>query len=109
MRQKVHPDRQGTRAWDINAGQTVNIHLTSPAMYAAITGRLPPPTPVTAASYTQAGFPWFSLYDDDKVDDIRAPAVLAAIRSISMMRDSEDVKPLPCVPTVIPVSRCLLM
>merc|ERR1711963_1268580 len=83
MRQSVYPDRMGPRAWDIKAGQTVNIHLASPAMFTAITGRLPPPTPVTAASYTQGGLPWFSLYDEDKVDDVRAPAVLAAIRSIS--------------------------
>merc|ERR1712039_804673 len=99
MRQDVYPDSRGPRAWDVKAGQTVNIHLASPAVYTAITGRLPPPTPATAASYTKAGFPWFSLYDEEQVDDIRAPSVLAAIRSISSMGDAEDVERLPCEPT----------
>merc|ERR1712048_447031 len=52
MRQDVYPDELGPRAWDSKAGQTVNVYLAGPAMYTAITGQLPPPTPVTAAAYT---------------------------------------------------------
>merc|ERR1712025_846385 len=77
MRQDVYPDEKGPKAWDQKAGQAVNVHLAGPAMYTAITGRLPPPTPVSAAEYTEAGFTWFKLYDDDTVDDVEAPEVLA--------------------------------
>merc|ERR1712139_520824 len=43
MRQDVYPDPHGPRAWDVKGGQMVRVHLASPAMYAAITGGIPPP------------------------------------------------------------------
>merc|ERR1711879_576495 len=52
MRQDVYPDKLGPRAWDVKGGQMANIYLAGPAMYTAITGQLPAPTPVTAAEYT---------------------------------------------------------
>lgn len=104
LRQDVYPDKKGPRAWDVKGGQTVNINLAGPAMYTAITGRLPPPTPVSAAAYTRAGFPWFSVYGDEVIDDIRAPAVLAALQSISALGDAEDVDELPCAPVTVPLS-----
>lgn len=103
MRQDVYPDPNGPRAWDVKGGQMIRVHLASPAMYAAITGNAPPPTPVTAAEYTAAGFPWFSLFDEHTIDDMQAPQVLAAVKSIAEMGDSSAVDPLPC-----PVKKVML-
>jgi len=33
-----------------------------------ITGLEPPPTPIDSRTYTDYGFPWFDLYDDEKAD-----------------------------------------
>jgi len=100
MRQDVYPDERGPHVWDVDAGQTVQIHLASPVMYAAVTGALAPPTPVTAAEYTAAGFPWFKLYDEDKVNDVEAPEVLAVVKSISELGDAPAPVELPCVAEV---------
>jgi len=101
MRQDVYPDSKGPRFWDTKAGQAVNVHLAGPAMYTAITGHLPPPTPVTAAEYTSRGYQWFSLYDEDTVNDVQAPEVLAAVKSICEWGDALDVDPLPCPAEVV--------
>eukprot|EP00931_Biecheleriopsis_adriatica_P089612 TRINITY_DN63705_c0_g1_i1.p1 TRINITY_DN63705_c0_g1~~TRINITY_DN63705_c0_g1_i1.p1 ORF type:complete len:470 (-),score=84.83 TRINITY_DN63705_c0_g1_i1:244-1653(-) len=101
MRQDVYPDPEGPRFWDTRGGQTVNVHLASPAMYAAITGRLPPATPVSAAEYTSAGFPWFSVFDEDTVNDVDAPAVLAAVKSIAALNDAESAERLQQEPVVV--------
>merc|ERR1712146_270259 len=103
MRQYVYPDSKGPRFWDTKAGQTVNVHLAGPAMYTAITGQLPPPTPVTAAEYTSNGYQWFSLYDEDTVNDVKAPEVLAAVKSICELGDAVDVDPLPGPAKVVAV------
>jgi len=100
MRQDVYPDERGPWAWDTKGGQVAQIHLVGPAMFAAITGRLPPQTPATAAEYTAAGLPWFSLWDEDEVKDVKAPAVLAAINSITDMGVAEEVDELPCAQIV---------
>jgi len=101
MRQDVYPDSKGPRFWDTKAGQIVNVHLAGPAMYTAITGHLPPPTPVTAAEYTSNGYQWFSLYDEDIVNDVQAQEVLAAVKSICELGDAMDVDPLPCPTKVV--------
>jgi len=94
MRQDVYPDPEGVFFWDSKGGQTVNVHLASPTMYTAITGRLPPETPVSAAQYTSAGFPWYSLFDEETINDVNAPAVLAAVKSIAELNDAESAEPL---------------
>lgn len=101
MRQDVYPDQHGPRFWDAKAGQTVNVHLAGPAMYSAITGKIPPETPITAAEYTLHGFPWFALYDEVDILDIEAPEVLALIKSVAKMGDAEAAEQLPKKPRVL--------
>lgn len=100
IRQDVYPDEDGPRAWDVKGGQMINVHLAGPAMYTAITGRVPHPSPVSAAEYTRCGFPWFSIFDEATIDDVKAPEVLALIRSIAEVGDAEAADPLPCAPAV---------
>ena len=40
-----------------------------------------PPTPIDARAYTNAGLPWFELYDDH-LGDIPASDVLANVKSV---------------------------
>jgi len=42
MWQDVYPDASGPWAWDTKGGQVAQIHMAGPAMFAAITGQLPP-------------------------------------------------------------------
>jgi hypothetical protein len=86
MRQKIYPDPYGIDAWDPEQRATVFIHLIAAGEYSAITGEQMPSTPVDAAAYTSAGFPWFDVYDEQK-DDVAAADVLARIKSL---RDLEQ-------------------
>jgi len=103
MRQDVYPDQHGPRFWDAKGGQAVNVHFAGPVMYSAITGKLPPATPITAAEYTKCGYPWFSLYDEEQVVDIQAPAVLALLNSVAELGDAEPPEPVPTKPSVVRV------
>jgi hypothetical protein len=49
-----------------------------------ITGLEPPPTPVSAKMYTEYGYPWFELYDEDKGDLAPADA-LGQVKSVKEM------------------------
>jgi len=101
MEQKVVRDTKGPRYWDAKGGQFVNVHLTGPAMYTAVTQKLPPPTPVDAAKYKDCGYRWFKLYNEKQIVDIKAPEVLKLVKSICDLGDAERPEPLPDEPDVI--------
>lgn len=65
---KFYPDPHGIDTWDDENYGRVFVHLVNSAMWREITGEEPPPTPVTAKSYSDAGYPWSRLYDEEKAD-----------------------------------------
>jgi len=82
MRQKIYPDAHGLETWDpANCGR-VFVHIVNSQHWTRITGEPVPSTPVTARSYTDAGLPWFDLYDDG-LGDIPASDKLAAVASVA--------------------------
>jgi len=103
MKQKIATDPHGPHTWDTSRGQQAMVHLCSPLMYAAITRRLPPGEPPTAATYTAAGFPWFELYGEDEVNDVDAPEVLAAVQSLAQLGLATPAAPLTEGPSVLTV------
>ena len=84
MKQKIYPDPHGLATWDENNFGRVYVHIVNSMMYREITGKEPPPTPVTAKTYSQYGFPWFDLYDD-KMGDIAAPENLKKVKTVKEM------------------------
>lgn len=84
MKQKIYPDPHGLVTWDENNFGRVYVHIVNSMMYREITGKEPPPTPVTAKTYNQYGFPWFDLYDD-KMGDIAAPEDLKKVKTVKEM------------------------
>jgi hypothetical protein len=81
MKQKVYPDPHGVDAWDTSESTRVFVHLVNSELWREITGESAPPTPVSAASYTQAGLPWFELYDEHAAT-IDPTSTLAAVKSV---------------------------
>lgn len=81
MRQKIYPDIYGLDTWDLGNFGRVYVHLANSAMFREITGTEPPPTPVSTASYLQAGLPWFDLLDEH-VPDISPTDKLKNVKSI---------------------------
>ena len=81
MTQRIYPDEYGIETWNTSRVRTVHVHIVNSRMYERITGEAPPPSPVSARTYTQHGLPWFALYDEHK-GDVAPPSSLAGVKSI---------------------------
>jgi hypothetical protein len=92
VRQKIYPDRHGIAAWDPSSETELHVELLTTAAYRALTGREPPPTPVSAETYTQYGLPWFELYDE-VAEDVPASERLAGVEPVEGAGERLDVDP----------------
>jgi hypothetical protein len=90
MKQKIYPDPHGLDVWDPAARSRAYVHIVNSELWREITGEAAPPTPVSAKSYTQAGLPWFELYDE------HAPALdpTAALGGVKSIKELDD-EPVP--------------
>src|SRR5262249_8226776 len=91
MRQKIYPDAYGIDVWDPGRYPVGFIHTVNSHQYSAITGRQPPPSPVSPQLYTNLGLPWFALYDEER-GDVAAPARLTGVQSLKE-RDAQRGDP----------------
>jgi hypothetical protein len=92
MKQSIYPDEYGVRVWDKTNFGRVYVHIANSMVYREITGREPPPTPISARLYTEHGFPWFDLYDEDK-GDLPASKKLKKVKSIKKMDKAKGFTP----------------
>jgi hypothetical protein len=109
MRQHIYPDPHGIDTWDQDNYGRVFVHIVNSQLWRQITGEPVPPTPVDAHAYTNAGLPWFELYDDG-LGDIAASEVLANVKSVAEkdaahgFTGQQDDSPIP-TPNVKPLSQ----
>lgn len=89
MRQEVYRDERPLRDYDDDRSWRVFVHLCSAAQWTAVTGEVPPPTPIDRDAYVKAGLPWFDYYDDDR-DDLPASSALAGVESVSAVLGGEE-------------------
>ncbi len=92
MDQQIYPDQFGVDSWK-KKPELINVFICNSASFQQITGQLPPPTPVSAATYTQHGYPWFDIYDDH-LGDIDSSETLEAVKSIKEMDQEHGFGPL---------------
>ncbi len=90
--QKIYPDPFGLQTWDASQAGRVAVYILNSQQYQAVTGDLPPPTPVSARTYTEAGFPWFALYDERR-GDLPAASALSGVQSVQTIDESTGVPP----------------
>ena len=95
MKQEVYEDDRTVGDYDESCAQRVFVHLCSAAQWTAITGEVPPPTPVDREWYVRAGLPWFDYYDAD-AQDLAPSAKLAGVRPVGevLNGDSEPFIPI---------------
>jgi hypothetical protein len=92
VRQQIYPDPYGVDVWDAESASDLEVHILNSEAYAAVTGRPPPPTPVSAATYTEHGLPWFDLYDEDR-GDVPPPPELQEVKSVAPSPDEPPDQP----------------
>ena len=92
MEQKIYPDPHGVETWDPENYGRVYVHIVNSMLYREITGQEPPPTPVTARTYTEHGFPWFALYDEAE-GDVAKSGILAGVKSVRELDEAKGFGP----------------
>ncbi|USX45147.1 hypothetical protein [Dietzia kunjamensis] len=93
MRQEVYEDNRELSDYDESRSGRVFVHLCSAAQWTAITGEVPPATPVDRDAYTEAGLPWFDYFDADR-DDLAPAESLKRVKSVGQaLGGDEDAHP----------------
>lgn len=87
--QKVVADPHSLAVWNQEQFGTLVIHVLNSAQHEAITKRPAPPPVVSARTYTDHGFPWFRLYEEEATD-VPASTTLAALSSIAEVAAAPD-------------------
>ncbi|MDA2986284.1 MAG: hypothetical protein O2789_00970 [Actinomycetota bacterium] len=100
MEQEVYADDRSLEDYDPLRSQRVFVHLCSAAQWTAITGEVPPPTPVDREAYVQAGLPWFDYYDAD-ARDLPASSVLSSVATVGAKLGGEDEPFTPVDPSTV--------
>jgi hypothetical protein len=81
MRQEIYPDPHGVDTWDRSRMGRVFVHVVNSETFHAITGSPPPPSPISARTYTDYGLPWFDLYCEGR-GDLDPSAEFARVKSV---------------------------
>jgi hypothetical protein len=100
MRQEVYADDRPLADYDGSGARRVFVHLCSAAQWTAITGEVPPPTPVDRDAYVEAGLPWFDLYVAD-AKDLAPSGVLAGVQSVGKKLGTEEDPFVPVDPDTV--------
>ncbi|MFM8858073.1 MAG: hypothetical protein ACKOI2_12925, partial [Actinomycetota bacterium] len=100
MRQEVYTDDRPLADYDEGAAHRVFVHLCSAAQWSAVTGEVPPPTPVDRDAYVCAGLPWFDYYDSD-AEDLEPSQVLAKVKTVGEKLGGEDASFVPVDPKTV--------
>lgn len=100
MRQEVYSDDRPLADYDESGARRVFVHLCSAAQWTAITGEVPPPTPVDRDAYVEAGLPWFDYYDAD-ARDLSPSKILANVTAVGKVLGGEQEPFVPVDPKTV--------
>ncbi|ORV89764.1 hypothetical protein [Mycolicibacterium iranicum] len=100
MRQEVYADDRGLADYDHSAGSRVFVQLCSAEQWTAITGEVPPPTPVDRDAYVHAGLPWFDFYNAD-ADDLTPSEILSSVKAVGEKLGAEKKPFVPVGPDTV--------
>ncbi|KLU90642.1 hypothetical protein MAPG_10494 [Magnaporthiopsis poae ATCC 64411] len=71
IRQKIEPDTNDPRIWDVANSRILNVQLLDSRSFRAVTGLPPPDTPISAATYSSMGLPFYRLWGAE-MDEMNA-------------------------------------
>jgi hypothetical protein len=100
MRQEVYADDRPLADYDQTGSRRVFVHLCSAAQWTAITGEVPPPTPVDRDAYVRAGLPWFDFYHAD-ARGLAPSEILTQVESVGKKLGAEEDPFVPVAPDTV--------
>ena len=83
--QNIYSDPKGPQWYDTERASRCFVHIVNSRDWTAVTGKPMPSTPVSAKSYTDAGLPWFELYDE-KIPTVAECPKLAGVQPVQAMQ-----------------------
>jgi hypothetical protein len=82
MKQQIFKDDYGIDFWDQSCFGRCYIRIVNSTMFKQITGKDAPPTPISAQTYSQHGYPWFDIYNEDPANSIQQSSILNNVKSV---------------------------
>lgn len=82
MRQEIYPDSHGIGTWDPSRWAQETVRIVNSLAFKQITGLEPPPSPITAKTWTELGLPWFEL-ERPGAGDLDPAEELARVKSMA--------------------------
>ncbi|KAK9415071.1 putative Ubiquitin-like domain-containing protein [Seiridium unicorne] len=79
IKQALCRDHYPKELWDSDFTFSVPVHIVNSNQFRRITGAAPPPSPVSASVYAEAGLPFFNMYEENS--DISG--TFAEVRSVN--------------------------
>ena len=65
IHQSIEKDTHSPNIWRQNDTVTINVQIVNSQAFQAITGTVPPESPIDASTYASLGLPFFKLYDEN--------------------------------------------
>ena len=81
VKQKIYKDKHGINFWDENKTGRLFVHIVNSSMYTKITGKEPPKTVISSQTYTDYGYPWYDIWDENK-KSIKPSKILSQVKSV---------------------------
>ncbi|KAF8527726.1 hypothetical protein BDD12DRAFT_904027 [Trichophaea hybrida] len=64
IKQSINKDRNNPRIWDVDNAKIFNVQVLNAAHFEEITKMMAPPTPIDMKSYSEAGLPFFDIFNE---------------------------------------------
>jgi hypothetical protein len=93
LRQRILPDiNRDWHTWNKSATCLVSVQLLNTVAYESLTGKLAPPTPITAEAYVEAGIPFYAeKYKDGSEAGVDGAAEFGKLKSVAQIDTQKGV------------------
>jgi hypothetical protein len=98
--QRLYEDKHGLEAWQREPVAQLCVYVVNSELYRDLTGKPAPPSSVSAADYTAAGFPWFELYDESR-SAIATENWLHRVKTLTQVDQTESPGPISIDPAQV--------
>ena len=89
--QKINKDSLPPLAYNFQRGCRLYVTVINATHFTSVTGLPIPPSPVSAKTYLENGYPWFELYDEHipVANNTTTPTPLSNVLSVSQLAQQE--------------------
>jgi ubiquitin len=91
IKQSINKDCNNPRIWDVDNAKIFNVQTLNAACFEEITKMMAPPTPIDMTSYTEAGLPFFDIFNEIPTN-VHGADTFKNVKTVSEMDQISGVK-----------------